>query len=245
MINVNTHETKEQSMDAIVSRAVVAIKDGIAKRGEATVVLATGMTYIDVLAKLTQPDTGVDWSKVTCFHLDEYVGIDETNKGSFKRYLKEYFANKVSNLKAFHYVEGLNNPSEEVKRLGELIRNKTIDFAFAGIGNNGHLGFNEPPADFHTTDPYIVVDLDDVTKNQQFSQGWYKSIEDVPSQAITMTIPQILKSELIICAAFGEHKADIVSQTVNTAPTNQIPATVLQTHANCELFLDTAAAAQL
>ncbi len=245
MIKLNISKTKEQSMDSIVNKATQTIKHAIKQRGEATVVLATGMTYIDILDKLAQPQNNIQWDKVTCFHLDEYVGIDESNKGSFKRYLKEYFANKVTNLKAFHYVEGLNNPEDEVERLGKLIQNKTIDLTFAGIGNNGHLGFNEPPADFNTTEAYMVVELDNVTKEQQFSQGWYKSMEDVPAKAITMTIQQILKSKLIICAAFGSGKADIVAHVVNTKPTNTIPATVLQKHDNCELFLDQEANAKL
>lgn len=245
MIKLNVSKTKEQSMDRIVNKATQTIKDAIEQRGEATIVMATGMTYIHILDKLANPKNNIQWDKVTCFHLDEYVGIDESNKGSFKRYLNEYFTSKVTNLKAFHYVEGLNNPSEEVARLGKLIQSKTIDLAFAGIGNNGHLGFNEPPADFKTTEAYIVVELDHITKQQQFSQGWYKSMEDVPEKAITMTISQILKSKLIICAAFGTGKANIVSQVVNSEPTNTIPATALQNHDNCELFLDQEASTKL
>ena len=245
MIKANISNTKQEAIDSALNKAVSTIKTAITTKGEATVVLATGMTYIDLLGKLASDSTGIQWDKVTCFHLDEYVGIDESSKGSFKGYLKTYFTEKASPLKAFHYIDGTNNAQSEVTRLSDLIKGRAVDLAFTGIGNNGHLAFNEPPADFDTDQAYLVADLDDITKDQQFSQGWYKSINDVPSQAITMSIPQILKSEVIICAAFGSGKADIVHSVLSSETTNLIPATALNTHSNCEIFLDAPAASKL
>ena len=181
----------------------------MAERGGANIVVATGASQFSVLAALGAA-LGVDWSKVVGFHLDEYIGIAVTHPASFRRYLKERFVERVP-LKEFHYVEGDGaDPEVECERLGQLIGGREIDVAFIGIGENGHLAFNDPPADFETREPYQVVELDEACRRQQLGEGWFASLEDVPRRAISMSIQQILKSRAIVCSVPDERKAKAV-----------------------------------
>ncbi len=210
------------------------IRKAIAERGEANIIVATGASQFEMLEALIKEE--IDWSVVTGFHLDEYIGIDENHPASFRKYLKERFVNKIP-LKEFHYVNG-NEAEKECKRLGEIISRHPIDVAFVGIGENGHLAFNDPPADFETEEPYIVVSLDDDCRKQQFGEGWFPTFADVPKLAISMSIRQIMKSKHIICSVPDDRKAVAVNKTVNSIVSPAVPASVLQKHLSMWLFLD-------
>ena len=217
------------------------IKETIARNGTANVILATGTSQFETLNQLIQ-EKEIDWSKVTMFHLDEYIGLPETHPASFRKYLKERFLAKVPALKAANLVNGEGDAQAECVWLGDLITQHPIDVALVGIGENGHLAFNDPPADFDTEEPYIVVDLDDACRKQQFGEGWFKSVDDVPRQAISMSVKQIMKSKNIICSVPDERKAQAVKNTVEQKVSNLFPASILQKHAQCTLFLDKASA---
>jgi glucosamine-6-phosphate deaminase len=179
------------------------------------------------------------------FHLDEYIGLPETSLASFRKYLKERFLTKVTPLKAAYLVNGENDPKEECRRLNKLISVHPIDVALVGIGENGHLAFNDPPADFDTDYPYIVVQLDAQCRQQQFGEGWFKSIDDVPHQAISMSIKQICKSEHIICSVPDKRKAMAVKNSLEQPVSNTFPASILQQHSDCRFYLDEASASLL
>ena len=216
------------------------IQKAISSNGEAHIILATGASQFEMLDALVQQD--INWSKVTAFHLDEYVGLAISHPASFRKYLKERFVEQVNGLRQFHYIDGEADVQAECRRLGALISTCTIDVACVGIGENGHLAFNDPPADFETDVPFIRVELDKKCRTQQSNEGWFPSFEDVPSQAISMSIKQITKSATIICTVPDERKAQAVKTALEGEITNLCPASILQTHANTFFFLDTAAA---
>ena len=223
--------------------AAQLIKKTIAENGRANIILATGTSQFETLMQLIQQD--VDWSKVTMFHLDEYIGLPESSPASFRKYLKERFLSKVPALKEYHLVNGEGDPAAECDRLGEIIKQKPVDVALVGIGENGHLGFNDPPADFDTEQAFIVVGLDEDCRKQQLGEGWFGSLEDVPRQAITMSIKQILKSKHIICSVPDSRKAVAVKNSLEAPVSNLHPASILQSHADCVCFLDKASSALL
>jgi len=220
------------------------IKEAITKNGHANIILATGTSQFETLKQLLS-EPGIDWSNVTMFHLDEYIGLPITHPASFRKYLTERFVSQVPSLKAAHLINGEGNALAECKRLGKLITESPIDVALVGIGENGHLAFNDPPADFDTEEPYIVVELDEACRMQQLGEGWFKSMDDVPQQAISMSIKQILKSNVIICSVPDERKAIAVKNSIEQPVSNLFPATALQLHADCTCYLDVASAALL
>ena len=224
--------------------AVEGIINAIKEKGQANVILATGASQFETLKNLVE-DTTIDWSKVVMFHLDEYIGLPETAPASFRKYLKERFLNLVSPLKASYLVNGETDPEEECERLNQIITDHPIDVAFVGIGENGHLAFNDPPADFDTVSPYIVVDLDEKCRLQQFNEGWFPSLAEVPKKAISMSIKQICISKMIICSVPDSRKAEAVKNTLENKVSNNDPASVLQTHANCLFILDKSSASLL
>ena len=188
----------------------------------------------------------IAWEKITFFHLDEYVGLPITHPASFRKYLWERFQSRLPRpVKAFHYVSGDGNPEGECARLGAIIAEKPIDVCFAGIGENGHLAFNDPPADFETEKPYLVVELDEACRRQQLGEGWFATLEDVPKRAISMSIRQILKSRSIILTVPDERKAKAVRDSIEGDVSNQFPASILQQHADTHIFLDQASASLL
>ena len=217
--------------------AIEGIINAIKQKGQANVILATGASQFETLKNLVE-DTTIDWSKVVMFHLDEYIGLPETAPASFRKYLKERFLNLVSPLKASYLVNGETDPEEECERLNQIITDHPIDVAFVGIGENGHLAFNDPPADFDTVSPYIVVDLDEKCRLQQFNEGWFPSLAEVPKKAISMSIKQICISKMIICSVPDSRKAEAVKNTLENKVSNNDPASILQTHAHCLFFLD-------
>ena len=218
----------------LIRRAIEA-KDG------ANIILATGTSQFETLNQLIRED-GIDWAKVVMFHLDEYIGLPDTHPASFRKYLRERFLAKVPALKAIHLINGESNPEAECVWLGDVITQFPIDVALVGIGENGHLAFNDPPADFETEEPYIIVDLDDACRRQQYGEGWFKTVADVPAQAISMSIRQIMKSKAIICSVPDERKAQAVRNCVEHPVSNMFPASILQTHDHCMLYLDQASA---
>jgi glucosamine-6-phosphate deaminase len=222
---------------------VEAIRAAIAARGEATIIVATGASQFDTLACLTDADLA--WDRVTAFHLDEYVGLPESHPASFRRYLQERFVAPLGGAVTFHPVDGEAEPEAETRRLAGLIAGRTIDVCFAGIGENCHLAFNDPPADFETDDPYIVVDLDEACRRQQLGEGWFPSLDAVPTRAISMSIHQIMKSRCLVLSVPDERKAAAVQAAVEGEVSPASPASIIQTHPAATLLLDPAAASRL
>lgn len=221
--------------------AAQLIRKAIETNGAANIILATGTSQFQTLNRLIN-ETEIDWSKVTMFHLDEYIGLPVSHRASFRKYLQERFLEKVPALKAAYLINGETNALEECKRIGDLITNHPIDVALVGIGENGHLAFNDPPADFETEAPYIIVNLDEPCRKQQLGEGWFNNLEEVPTQAISMSVKQILKAKHIICSVPDSRKAVAVKNTLEQTVSNLYPASILQQHANCTLYLDTASA---
>jgi len=211
------------------------IREAIVLKGSAHIVVATGASQFEMLSALVKED--IDWGKVTAFHLDEYVGVGMSHLASFRKYLKERFVDIVSPA-AFHYVDGENDPFAECERLKEIILQHQIDVAFVGIGENGHLAFNDPPADFETVDPFILVDLDEDCRMQQLGEGWFKNLDEVPRQALSMSIKQILKSRAIICSVPDGRKVRAVRNTLEALISPMVPATALRGHDAVFLYLD-------
>lgn len=220
-----------------------AIRQAISERGEANIIVATGVSQFATLAALiAEPD--IDWAKVTGFHLDEYIGMQLGHPASFRGYLKERLVERVP-LRAFHYIDGEGDAEAECDRLGRIISEVDIDVAFIGVGENGHLAFNDPPADFETKRPYLVVDLDEDCRRQQLGEGWFPTLEEVPRQAISMSVRQIMKSRSIVCSALDDRKAKAVAAMIDGPVTPEVPASILQQHPATSILLDTAAAAGL
>jgi len=243
-MNIQIFESSQELGKAAGAKASALIKEAIKEKGAANIILATGMSQFDVLNYLiAQKD--IDWSKVVMFHLDEYIDLSVTHPASFRKYLQERFISKVPQLKAVYLIDGENDSKEECKRLNELIKQYPIDVALVGIGENGHLAFNDPPADFDIEDPYIIVNLDEACRQQQLGEGWFKSLNDVPEKAISMSIKQILRSKHIICSVPDSRKAVAVKNTLEKHVSNLYPASILQTHANCYCYFDVASAALL
>ena len=244
-MNIEVAETREEAGRTAAAAGAERIRAALARRGEAAIIVATGSSQFEMLAHLVA-EPGIDWSRVTGFHLDEYVGLSDDHPASFRRYLRERFVERLpSPIGRFHYIQGDGDPVTECRRLAELIRPVEIDVAFVGIGENGHLAFNDPPADFETTIPYLVVSLDEACRRQQLGEGWFPRLEDVPERAISMSVRRILASRAIICTVPDERKAVAVRAAVQGPVTEQVPASALQTHADCHLFLDAAAASLL
>ncbi len=221
------------------------IRQAIEARGHANVIVATGASQFDMLAALVK-QPGIRWDRVTGFHLDEYVGIGIDHPASFRAYLWERFHRLLPlPLKAFHYLDGERDPLAVCRAAGEAIRQSPIDVAFVGIGENGHLAFNDPPADFETDDPYLVVQLDEACRRQQMGEGWFATLNDVPTHAISMSVRQIMKSDAIICTVPDERKAIAVRDSLTGPVTPAIPASILQRHPACEMFMDAPAASLL
>ncbi|MBQ9097379.1 MAG: 6-phosphogluconolactonase [Clostridia bacterium] len=209
------------------------LNDAIAKKGNARIVLSTGASQFDTIANLVKQD--VDWSKVEMFHLDEYVDLPETHVASFRKYLKEKFVAHVPTLKAAHFVDGT---PEGIAALTKELRSAPIDVGLIGIGENAHIAFNDPPADFDTKEAYIVVNLNDTCKQQQVGEGWFATVDDVPKQAVSMTVHQILQCEKIVSCVPYKVKANAIKATLENDVTNTIPATIMKGHKDFVLYVD-------
>jgi glucosamine-6-phosphate deaminase len=213
------------------------IRRALRKRGAANIIVATGASQFDMLSNLVREDLA--WDKVTAFHLDEYVGLPITHGASFRKYLWERFVSKLPlPLAQFHYVDAEKDAGAECRRLNKLIAKYPIDVAFIGIGENGHIAFNDPPADFKTPKPYIVVELDEACRRQQLGEGWFKTLKDVPKKAISMSCRHIMKSASIICSVPDQRKAEAVKNCLEGPVTPTAPGSILQRHTNCTIYLD-------
>lgn len=217
--------------------AAKLIRNAISQNGQSTIILATGSSQFETLSQLIN-EKNIEWNKVTMFHLDEYIGLPISHKASFRKYLKERFLDKVPNLKSVNLINGEADPIEESKRLSELISKSPIDVALVGVGENGHLAFNDPPADFETKKPYIIADLDELCRQQQVNENWFESIQEVPKQAISMSVKQIMLSRHIVCSIPDTRKAKAVKDSLEQSVSNLFPASILQLHPNCTYFLD-------
>ncbi|HTQ65037.1 MAG TPA: glucosamine-6-phosphate deaminase [Puia sp.] len=217
------------------------ILESIGAKGSANIILATGTSQFETLKQLIS-EKSIDWSKVVMFHLDEYIDLPITHPASFRKYLQERFLLMVSPLKAVYLIDGETNPEIECERLSHLISDHPIDLALVGIGENGHLAFNDPPADFETDQPYIIVSLDESCRKQQLGEGWFQSMDEVPRRAISMSIKQIMKSKHIICSAPDSRKAIAIKNCFEQPVSNLFPASILQLHKNCTCYLDDASA---
>ena len=235
-MHIKIFDTKQELGKSGARDAAEIINRAIRERDSAYVIAATGASQFEFLdALVLEP---IDWTKVTFFHLDEYVGLPESHPASFRRYLKERILSRV-HPRAFHFINGeADDVHEECRRVGQLITQRTVDVAFVGIGENGHLAFNDPPANFDTDEPYISVNLDDACRQQQVGEGWFESVDEVPAQAISMSIKQILRSREILCIVPDQRKAKAVKSAVELNVSAMHPASILQTHDRVMLFLD-------
>jgi glucosamine-6-phosphate deaminase len=222
--------------------AATVINKTIADKGEARIALSTGASQFETLAALVRED--VDWSRVTMFHLDEYVGLPETQPASFRKYLKERFISQVKLKRAF-LVNGEGDVRKNIAVLNREISAGPIDLALIGIGENGHIAFNDPPARFDALDPYIIVDLNETCKKQQVGEGWFAGVEDVPAQAVSMSCYRIMMCDKIISCVPHAAKADAIRKTFETGISELVPATLLKFHPDWTLYIDKAAASKL
>lgn len=243
-MNVFKASSKLGTSKAAAEAASTKLCETIEANGQASFIVATGASQFDFLGSLTSDDA-IDWSKTTMFHLDEYIGIPDTHPASFCKYLQERLVDVV-HPGTVHFLNGIaDNPQAECNRLNQLILDHQIDVAFVGIGENGHLAFNDPPADFETEDPYIVVELDEACRLQQVGEGWFNGLEDVPTHAISMSINHIMKSKSIICTVPDERKAEAVRNCIQGDITPMHPASILQNHNDCTVYLDNGSASLL
>ncbi|MCZ0964027.1 glucosamine-6-phosphate deaminase [Paracoccus benzoatiresistens] len=238
------HDDKVQLGQAAAREGAEAIVKAIAAKGHAAIIVATGASQFEMLEHLVRQD--IDWSKVTAFHLDEYVGISDDHPASFRGYLEQRFVAPATGLKEFVRIEGdAPDVHAEMARLNARIADQPIDVCFAGIGENCHLAFNDPPADFDTEQPYILVDLDLACRQQQFGEGWFPTLEDVPAQAISMSIRRIMASARLVLSVSDDRKAAAVRAAVEGPVSNLFPASIVQEHSAVTLHLDGPAASRL
>jgi glucosamine-6-phosphate deaminase len=227
----------------VATKAAEVLRATLQSKESCNLVIATGSSQFEVLENLVQ-EANIDWSRVHGFHLDEYLGIDREHSASFCGYLKKRFVDRVP-LGSFYYLDGDKPANELVQEASQAIKGKEIDLLLCGIGENGHLAFNDPPADLTSENPYLIVDLDEQCRKQQVGEGWFDSFEQVPTRAISMSIRQILKAKCILCAVPDRRKAAAVKATLEGEVTAEVPASVLREHGNTSLILDTASASLL
>ncbi|TJY44577.1 glucosamine-6-phosphate deaminase [Cohnella pontilimi] len=241
-MRIQVLESAEQLGQVAALHASRFLQQRILENGEARLVLSTGASQFEFFKSFVTME--VDWSKVEMFHLDEYVSLPESHPASFRAYLKTRFIDEA-NLKKAHYIDGEGDIAEQIRLLNSEISKKRVDLAMIGIGENAHIAFNDPPADFETDQPYIVVELDEACKRQQVREGWFDSVAAVPSQAITMSVHQILQSDCIISCVPQKVKAEAVRATVEQPVSPAIPSTALRSHPDWTLYLDTESASAL
>ena len=236
------NKTKEELGKASAIHAAKLVNEAIAKQGYARILLSTGASQFPFFVEFVKQD--IDWSKVEMFHLDEYVGISEEHPASFKRYLLDRFVNVVNPGKA-HLINGQKNPEETIAELTALLNEKPVDVGLIGIGENAHIAFNDPPADFNDQRAYKVVTLDERCLQQQIGEGWFKNVEETYKQAISMTCAQIMKCKSIISVVPYKVKAEAIYKTVTCELTPEVPATLLKEHADCTIYCDVDSASML
>jgi len=235
-VQIEIHTNSAATGRAAADRAAALINQIVANQGTCRLVFATGASQFELLSQLTAKP--LPWNKITGFHLDEYLGLVPDHPASFCHYLQQRVVSKVP-LQKFHFINGTaENALHECDRLNQLIRAAPIDLALIGIGENGHLAFNDPPADFETISPFIVVELDEACRRQQLGEGWFPTLDDVPRHAISMSIQQILAARHLICTVPDARKAVAVAASFEGPETPRVPASILRRHGAIDLFLD-------
>jgi len=240
---IKRYDTTRAMAQAAAADAAAAIGHAIATTGGARIIVATGASQFEFLEELTARQR-VDWPRVTLFHLDEYVGLSIEHPASFRKYILDRVIRKTT-LGDSVLLDGDGDVREVCRRAGEAVSAKPVDVAFVGIGENGHLAFNDPPADFVTDEPYIIVRLDDACRRQQVGEGWFASLSEVPERAISMSIRQILRTRQILCVVPDARKAGSVKAALEGFVTPAVPASALREHPNVTIYLDSASAALL
>jgi glucosamine-6-phosphate deaminase len=242
-MNVKVFDNKLSMGEAAALQAATAIRTAIRDRGRARIVAATAASQAEFLGCLTSAE-GIDWRQVETFHLDEYMGLPITHPGSFRKMLLEQLVYKTG-IVHYHLLDGDGDVPVVVHRLNEAISSAPIDIIFLGIGENAHLAFNDPPADFETEEPYLVVNLDEACRRQQVGEAWFEDISQVPKQAISMSVRQILKARELLAVVPDSRKAEAVKACVEGEISPLAPASILRTHPNATVYLDTNSAALL
>lgn len=240
---IKCFDDKKEMAKVAADHAASILRDTIQKQGRARLIAATGAAQFEFLEALTTLPA-IDWKRVEMFHLDEYIGLPASHPASFCRFLMERLIQKTGMLH-YHLLNGEEDPAEVIRRTGEALRSEPIDVAFVGIGENGHLAFNDPPADFQTEEPYIIVTLDEPCRRQQLGEGWFASLADVPQRAISMSVGQILKTKQILCIVPDARKAHAVKACFDGEVSPLAPASILRTHPNTTVYLDKNSAALL
>ena len=236
-------EGRDSLGKAAAAQAAAAIQRAIGAKGKARIIGASAASQFEFLEVLTSTP-GIDWKKVELFHLDEYIGLPKTHPASFCKFLQDRLISKTG-IATYHFLDGEKDPAEVIRYTNEAISAAPIDVAFVGIGENGHLAFNDPPADFETEEPYIVVNLDDACRRQQVGEGWFPDLESVPKQAISMSVKRVLKSQQILAVVPGPKKAQAIKACFDGPVSPMAPSSILRTHPNATIYLDRESAALL
>lgn len=235
---------KSSLSHAAAEQAATAIRTAIARHGHARIVAATAASQIEFLDALTKAP-GIDWSKVEVFHLDEYIGLPVTHPGSFRKMLLEQLIHKTG-VSEYHLLDGdAKDPASVARRVSKELASATVDIAFLGIGENGHVAFNDPPADFEVEDPYIIVDLDEACRQQQVGEAWFADISQVPKQALSMSVQQVLRAKEILAVVPDRRKAQAIKACFEGEISPMAPASILRTHPDATVYLDANSASLL
>ncbi len=241
---IKLFENRKTLGQAAADQAANAIRRAISERGAARIIAATAASQLEFLDALTQ-SPGIDWKKVEAFHLDEYIGLPITHPGSFRKMLMEQLVSKTG-ITRYHLLNGdAADPVSVVKEAGKQLASAPIDIAFLGIGENGHIAFNDPPADFETEEPYIIVKLDEACRQQQVGEAWFANISQVPTQAISMSARQILKAKEILAVVPDKRKAEAIKACFEGEISPMAPASILRRHPNATVYLDSQSASLL
>ena len=239
-VEVNVRDSKSALGIAAARHAAQSLQRILSQSRTARLIAATGASQLEFLETLTSTP-GIEWQRVEMFHLDEYIGLPATHGASFRKYLLERLIHKTA-ITHYHLLDGERDPREVIERVGSELRSRPPDLAFVGIGENGHLAFNDPPADFETDEPYLIVELDEACRKQQVMEGWFRTIDDVPARAISMSVRQILKAREIIAIVPDARKSEAVKACLEGEISPMAPASILRTHPNTTIYLDTESA---
>lgn len=235
-MNIKVFKDKVSLAAAAAEQAAAIIRNAIRENGRARIIAATGASQFEFLDALTKA-ADIDWKRVEMFHLDEYIGLPISHPASFRNYLLKRLINRVG-ISRYYLLDGEGDPASVAREIGNILNAATVDVAFVGVGENGHLAFNDPPADFETEEPYLVVELDEACRRQQLGEGWFASIEEVPRKAISMSVRQILKSREIICVVPDKRKARAVAACFEGEISPDVPASILRSHEKTTVYLD-------
>jgi glucosamine-6-phosphate deaminase len=240
---IRIFQTKEEMASAAADHAAGSLRRLLEKQDTVRLLAATGASQLEFLNRLTSSPS-IEWRRIELFHLDEYVGVGPDHPASFARYIKERIIDRTG-IQRYHLLDGTRDPHQVATEMGREINTAPVDIAFAGIGENGHLAFNDPPADFEAQHAYLVVNLDEACRKQQVGEGWFASVEKVPTRAISISIPQLLKAKEILCIVPDRRKAPAVKACLEGPMSPMAPASALRVHPNTTIFLDADSASLL